>query len=280
MRIHSATLKATLFVALFILFMNAYNQRAFAQNYFIDNEGDIIWCTTPPYSFAPLSSIGYDHNHAVTVGIVGGLGINIHSARFRLAPFDQQSIVMRNPGVSASSVLSAVTNSLGSMYGINIEVPLQEQFSVGLRFLGGSNRTTFQTDANGSMEIALSTIGLETLGIFNIDEFFRAYAGISFSGLSETAYTLRSQLSSTFSMSEIPSASFMIVSPVFGFGVDLPISETTSPKSGRWIVTPELVGMIGINQMVENLSSQEFWSLAQIRLGFSVKYQWPSNVRP
>ncbi len=187
---------------------------------------------------------------------------------------------MRNPGLNASSVLNAVTNSLGSMYGINIEVPLQEQFSVGLRFLGGSNRTTFQTDANGSMEIALSTIGIETLGIFNIDEFFRAYAGISFSGLYETAYTLRSQLSSTFSMSEIPSASFMIVSPVFGFGVDLPISETTSPKSGRWIVTPELVGMIGINQMVENLSSQEFWSLAQIRLGFSVKYQWPSNVRP
>ncbi|MFY7999652.1 MAG: hypothetical protein ACOVSW_13720 [Candidatus Kapaibacteriota bacterium] len=74
MRIHSATLKATLFVALFIFFMNAYNQRAFAQNYFIDNEGDIIWCTAPPYSFAPLSSIDYDHNHAVTVGIVGGLG--------------------------------------------------------------------------------------------------------------------------------------------------------------------------------------------------------------
>lgn len=203
---------------------------------------------------------------------MGAFNMNIHDSRFSMLPFYSRTTFTSNPsrGTFTGSI------ALGSAFGLSVEVPVAEQFAIGVRFVTASHSTSFAMTANNSMDVTLTTLGVETMGIINFDENFRGYVGCAVSGMNQRTYTFKSDFAGTPG-TDLPQATWAIVSPLIGIGYDIPLGEPKNASEGRWVLTPELIGLIGMNQVMTNFPANEHWLLSQVRMGFTVKYDWPSQ---
>ena len=209
------------------------------------------------------------------IGLIGALAINIHDAQFNIAPFTAR-IRAYEPLLSGNT--NAAVYTPGTSFGLSLEAPLAEQLSLGLRFLRATHGASLPVPPNNSMNVSLTTTGIETIGIFRFDDHWRAYLGASLVCLSENTYSFRTDAAGS-PVTEVPRGSFVIFSPLVGIGYDIVCNEDAKPNEGRWFLTPELIAMKGTNSLTTAIADNEHWLVSQIRLGFSVQYDWPSPER-
>jgi hypothetical protein len=203
-------------------------------------------------------------NYPVRVGFVSALNINVHETRFNNLPFYSW-----NP--RTSSATGAMRSPVGYALGILAEIPIVPQFALASRLMLASHSASIAVPAIGMLNVNLTTLGLETMGIYSFDEHWRGYIGCAFSGINEKTYSVPFTTAQNPER-ELPQAAFVIFSPLVGVGYDVPLG-TRNPGEGRWILTPELIGMIGMNQVITGLRLDEYWLLSQIRMGISIKYE-------
>lgn len=269
---------SVLSLAVVIVFCNAYPQRLSAQGWCGSHlYSQSLWLPTDMYFGAPLTDVSTmltPHNSPVRLGVIGALAMNVHNAHFNILQFYSRSIYSNQ---SSSDMMSAINNAPGSSFGIALEVPVAERFAIGVRFIQASHSTSFMVAKNNSMNVNIVTMGIEAFGVVNFDENWRGYAGFSIAGLREGKYSLSTDVAGS-PATDLPQTTLAVFSPLIGIGYDILLTEDSAPSKGRWILTPELIGMIGTNQIMTALSANERWLISQVRFGFSLKYDWQSGA--
>lgn len=279
MRTHTRLRAASvLSLAVVIVLCGAYPQKLSAQGWCSSHlYSQSLWLPIDMYFGAPLSDVSAmltPHNSPVRLGVIGALAINVHDAQFNVMQFYSRNIYSNQ---SSSDMVSAITNTMGSSLGISLEVPVAERFAIGVRFIQASHSTSFRVAKNSSMNVNILTVGIEAFSVFNFDENWRGYAGFSIAGLREGKYSFSTDIAGS-PATDLPQTTLAVFSPLIGFGYDILLTEDPIPGKGRWILTPELIGMMGTNQIMTALSANEHWLISQVRLGFSLKYDWPSGT--
>jgi hypothetical protein len=155
----------------------------------------------------------------------------------------------------------------------NIFYLLKISFVINLRFVTATYNASFAISSLNALNLKLSTIGFEAVAIYKITEHWRGYAGVAFSGINDRTFSVGTS-SSGNSERELSQANLLIFSPLVGFGYDIPLAERSSTE-GRVILTPEVTGLIGMNNLVNGLRPDEHWLLTQVRVGVTLHYEFP-----
>lgn len=217
---------------------------------------------------------------AVRLGAFAGGGINFHDAAFNLPGYflESQTKIFNTTVSPASTTFTAQSVSLG----ISAELPLVEFFAVGLRLYQSTQGASFVMKTysfSSTFDVSFTTFTSEALGVFTFGEHWRTYLGCAFSGLIGKQYSYTNSITNLNSKTtnDILESTRLVVSPLVGVGYDIPLTTPKSSFEGRWVLTPEFMGMVGVNQFLGYLSPNERWSISQLRFGINISYQWHGN---
>jgi hypothetical protein len=211
-------------------------------------------------------------NHSARMGFVSALNTNVHDAHFSNLPFIGWNTLTPNR-LNTSEVFPARL-PIGYAAGVFAEIPLVPEFAMGLRLMAASHNASIPISAVRRLDVTLTTLGIEMMGMYNFDEHWRGYLGCAFSGINSKTYS--EPFSGTNIERELPQAALLMFAPLLGVGYDMPLG-THNPEQGRWILTPEIIGTVGMSQVLTGLRLDEYWLLSQIRIGFALKYEWASE---
>ena len=237
-----------------------------------------LWAKFDQQYFAKLNEPYLEK--AFRLGALAGGGINFHDAAFNLPGYflESQTRIFNTTVSPSSTTFTTPSVSLG----IAAELPLTEIFAIGLRLYQSTQSASLVMKTysfSSKFDVSLTTLTSEALAIFTLGEHWRTYLGFAFSGLIGRQYSFPNSTANSYSSpaSDILESTNLVVSPLVGVGYDIFLTTPKSPFGGRWVLTPEVMGMVGLNQFLGNLSSQERWSLSQLRFGINISYQWHGN---
>lgn len=182
------------------------------------------------------------------IGIIAGLNVNFHN----LSVDASSRYFSRYLQLFSDNTKKSGNIALATALGLCLDVSLPENFGVTGRLNWAMHSEVFRGEA--ITPAPLYSIGLELLGVYKFARPWRAYAGLSFVGLSDNPFI------------------GALCLPMIGVGYDINIVD---PASGmvEWTLTPEVMALAGITNMVLGLPpSPDYWFLSQIRIGFSFTY--------
>lgn len=235
-----------------------------------------LWAQFDKQYFAKLNEPYLEK--AFCLGAFAGGGIHFHDAAFNLPGYflESQTRIFNTTVSPSSTTFTAPSVSLG----IAAELPLTEVFAIGLRLYQSTQSVSLDMKTyafSSKFDVSLSTLTSEARAVFTLGEHWRTYLGFAFSGLIGRQYSFPNSTANSCPNSDILESTNLVVSPLVGVGYDIPLTTPKSPFEGRWVLTPEVMGMVGLNQFLGNLSSQERWFTSQLRFGINISYQWHGN---
>ncbi len=243
----------------------------------------------------------------VRVGVVGGADFTLHMPNFMTIPGYKTTFALpyiTSPDIpNDMSFRSGFTASL--TLGALLEIPFDESFMLGLRGMiashGGTLRATQRfetTDANNNfytptlehtLSFALSTASAEATALWkplpNVLVSLGLAGAVPLEGrafVQSSVYDKQGdpgpvQFKASSVSGDLPLAGFML-SALGGLAYELPVPLGVDGIAGRVLFVPEIVGMLGINPVLDGFLSGNFWNMAQIRAGIALKYEFPRQT--
>jgi hypothetical protein len=238
----------------------------------------------------------------VRVGVIGGANFTLHLPNFTTIPGYKTTFLTYKSAPelpSDESFRSGFTTNL--TLGALAEIPLDESFMLGLRGMvashGGELYATqrFYTadDSEPTVEhklsFALSTLSVEATAVWkplpNLLVSLGMAGAVPLEGktfvqsarLNSAGSPVVPKLVETSVSGDLPLAGFML-SALGGLAYELPVPLSADGIAGRVLFVPEIVGMLGVNPVLDGFSSGNFWNMAQIRAGIALKYEFPRQT--
>lgn len=199
---------------------------------------------------------GATFNLPIRLGMTTAMNVNIHDVNVRLLSRRLSNYLYLNP----SAALPAGNTSLATALGISTEFSLPNNFALNMRLTWAAHSAAISSTLEAKpVTVPLHSVGLEVLGVYQFDKNLRGQAGLSLVGLRDNPFV------------------GVLCSPMVGLGYDIDVFVQPSGKKGKWILTPEITAMMSIGNIIAELPVNEYWSLAQVRIGFSLTHQFAHN---